>query len=167
MARVRQEGDRVRFELEDFEVELLRSLPTGLRSLLENPDTNDPVVARLFPACVAEDDRADAEVRRLIFDDLLRERLTGLDALVAILDRGTTRWGRLRVDLVEDEPALVLGVLNDLRLTLGARIGVEHLDRDEVDATHPAAPTLAVMDHLALLQEQLLRVIDPVSVRGE
>ena len=153
-------------ELEDFELELLRSLRTGLRALLDDPTPQDPVVQRLFPVAVVGDDAADAELRRLLWDDLLRDRLHGLDAVAAILARGQKHRGRFRVDLEEDEPTLVLGVLNDIRLTLGARLGIEHLDRDEVDEQHPAAPTLAVMDHLAWLQEDLLRVLDPPSVRG-
>lgn len=163
MARARRVGDVVRLELEEFEVELLRTLPAGLRTLLADPDTSDPVVARLFSPCVAGDQEIDLEVRRLIFEDLLRERLAGLEALAEILDRGVTRRGRFRVDLVADEPELVLGVLNDLRLTLGARIGIEHLDRDNLPSQHPVLPTLAVMDHLGWLQEQLLRVIDSPS----
>ncbi len=164
MARARRVGDAVRLELEDFEVELLRQLPAGLRTLLADPDTTDPVVSRLFPACVAGDQETDLEVRQLIFHDLLRERLAGLDALTAILDRGATRRGRFRVELVEEEPELVLGVLNDLRLTLGARVGIEHLDRDNLSSHDPVLPTLAIMDHLGWLQEQLLRVIDAGSV---
>ncbi len=164
MARARRIGDAVRLELEEFEVELLRALPAGLGALLADPHTDDPVVSRLFPACVAGDRDTDLEVRRLIFEDLLRERLAGLEALSAILDRGVTRRGRLRVELVAEEPELVLGVLNDLRLMLGARIGIEHLDRDDLPSHHPALPTLAVMDHLGWLQEQLLRVLDSASV---
>lgn len=164
MARARRMGDAVRLELEQFEVELLRILPRGLRALLDDPDTNDPAVARLFPACVSGDEETDLEVRRLIFDDLLRERLVGLEELAGILDRGGLRRGLFRIDLVEDEPELVLGVLNDLRLTLGARTGIEHLDRDNLPGDHPAVPTLAVMDHLAWLQEQLLAILNPPDV---
>ncbi len=164
MARARRIGDTVRLELEEFEVELLRTLPAGLRALLGAADTTDPVVARLFPACVAGDQETDLEVRRLIFDDLLRERLSGLEALGEILDRGVTRRGRFRVELVAEEPELVLGVLNDLRLMLGARMGIEHLDRDNLPSDHPVLPTLAVMDHLGWLQEQLLRSLDSASV---
>ncbi len=160
MARARRMSNAVRLELEVFELELLRILPTGLSTLLDDPDTTDPAVDRLFPACVSGDEETDLEVRRLIFDDLLRERLAGLEELTRILDRGVVRRGRFRVDLVDYEPELVLGVLNDLRLTLGARVGIEHLDRDNLPSDHPVAPTLAVMDHLAWLQEQLLGILD-------
>lgn len=154
----------MRVELEDFEHDLLRSLPVALRALLDDPDPRDPAFGRLFPAAVPGDDEADAELRHFIYEDLLRSRLEALDDVGAILDRATPRRGRLRVDLVEDEPALLLGVLNDVRLTLGARVGIDRLDRDEIDIEHPAAPTLAVMDHLGWFQEQLLRAIDPVSL---
>lgn len=161
---MRRAGEHVRLELEDFELELLRSLPEGVRALLVDEDVDDPAFSRLFPACVAGDDDADAEVRRLIHDDVLRERLEGIDEVAEILGRAEPRRGRHRIELDDEEAALFLGVLNDVRLTLGARIGMEHLDRDDVDPDHPAAPTLAVMDHLAWMQEAILHVVDPPSV---
>lgn len=154
-------------ELEPFEVELLQTLRDGLRASLESGDEDDPVLARLFPPAVPDDEDTDREVRRLFHGELLRGRLAALDELAALLERGrTTARGRLRVDLVEEEPALVLGVLNDLRLAIGVRVGVDRIERDEIDADHPAAAPLAVMDHFAWLQEQLLAVLDPPSVAG-
>ncbi len=164
--RARSVDEGVLILLEDFELDLLRQLPQGLRTLLDDPDPDDPAVQRLFPACVEDDDEADAELRRMIFDDLLRDRLEGLDALSGVLERAERHRGRNRVILTEDEPALMLGVLNDVRLTLGARAGIERLDRSEITADHPVAPTVAVMDHLGWLQEQLLEVLDPSAVQG-
>ncbi len=167
-ATFKRHGDGVRMELESFEVELLAELRDGLHRQLVDGDHADPVMQRLFPAQVApEDEFVDMEVRDLIYDDLLRERLDGLEALHAIIDRGKHHRGRLRVDLKHDEAPLMLGVLNDLRLAIGARIGITKLDRDEVDEDHPAAYPVAVMDHLAWLQEQLLSIIDPASVSSE
>lgn len=160
----KRHGDRIRMELEEFEVRILRELRDGLRQQLAHADSSDPVIERLFPSAVRDDDLVDAEVRALIHDELLQSRLAGLDALTEILDRGTPHRGRLRCELEEDEPPLVLGVLNDLRLALGARVGVQHLDRDEVDEDHPAAWSIAVMDHFAWLQEQLIAVLDPPAV---
>jgi hypothetical protein len=154
--------------LERVEARLLRDLPGQLRTLIEDPDPDDPAVARLFPTAVAGDDEADAEVRRLIFDDLLRERLDALEEVSEVLASGTsTRWGRVEVELTGEQPHLVLGVLNDIRLTLGARVGIERLDREEVDRDHPAAATVAVIDHLGWIQEVLLRVVDPPSAAEE
>lgn len=163
----KRHGDAIRMELEPFEVELLRSLHEELRARLVESGEDDPVRARLFPPAVPEDGAVDAEVRALIHDDLLQSRLEGLDELAALLDRGgRTARGKLRVDLEEEEPALVLGVLNDIRLAIGVRVGIDRLDRDSLDEDDPAAHSVAVMDHFAWLQEQLLAVLDPPSVQG-
>jgi hypothetical protein len=162
----RREGG-ISLTLERFEFELLESLPTAIRRLVEDPDPDDVAFARLFPTCVPDDDEEDAEVRRLIFDDLLAARLEAVDEVAAILERNERgRRGTRVIDLDDEESGLVLGVVNDVRLTLGARVGIERLDRDEVDADHPAAPTLAVMDHLAWIQEELLAALDPSTSTG-
>jgi hypothetical protein len=170
-AAFRRAGDRVRMELEPFEVLLLRSTRDGVRDALLSGEADDPILRRLFPPAVSGDDDADAELRGLLHDDLLGSRLAGLDAIVEILDRGRDHRGRRRVDLIDDEPQLVLGVLNDLRLAIGARVGVERLDPEELlrlrrsaAEDDPVVYRLAVMDHLGGLQEQLLAILDPESV---
>lgn len=150
--------------LEPFEHELLVQLPEALRSLLEEAAGDDPALRRLFPPVAPDDGAVDAEVRALIHDDLLHDRLDALEEVSAILARASRRRGQMEIELADDEPALLLGVLNDVRLTLGARLGIEHLDRDAVDQDHPMAQTLALMDHLAWVQEELIAAIDPGSV---
>ena len=59
----------------------------------------------------------------------------------------------------------MLGVLNDLRLAIGAQVGIESLERDRLDPDDPVTYRVAVMDHLGWLQEQLLHVLDPSSTR--
>lgn len=162
--RVSRHGDGVRLRLEPWELRLLRRLRDGLVAVLRDNDRDDPVVARLFPRAVEDDDEADEELRALIGAELLTSRLEGLEALLEVLERGREVDGRLQIDLVEDEPSLVLGVLNDLRLALGARLGIEDLDTGSVAEDDAAAPTLAVMSHLAWLQEQLLAILDPAAL---
>ncbi len=161
----RRHGDAIRVTLRDAEVELLRSVQQELRATLESMEQEDPVIQRLFPAPVLGDEETAEEVRDLVTEDLLHRRLEQLDELLTMLDRGEAWRGGIRVDLVEDEPLLVLGVLNDLRLGIGARIDVMAIDRDQVDRDHPYAYPLAVMDHFGWWQEQLLAIIDPPSVR--
>lgn len=156
--------DGVRLRLHPWEVSLLRRLRDGLVATLREQDEGDPVVARLFPRVIEDDDEEDRELRALIGSELLTSRLEGLRALLDILERGRRVRGRIQVDLVEDEPHLVLGVLNDLRLALGARLGIEDVDRSTVSRDDPAAPMLAVMDHLAWLEEQFLAVLDPAAL---
>lgn len=145
----------------------MRSLSASLRGVLDEGDPQDPAVARLFPRTVVGDDDADAELRRLIHDDLAGVKQAGLEALGALLDGGTTKGRELRVELDEDDALLVLGVLNDVRLAIGARVGIERLDRGDLDPQGPQAHRLAVLDHLAMWQELLLAHVDPPSVRHD
>ena len=160
-------GGRIIARFAPEEVELLRALQDGIRQTLAEGNDEDPVVARLFPSAVSGDDEADAELRGLLRDELLTQRQAGLDALIAILDRCEPHRGHLRAELSDDEPLLVLGVLNDLRLAIGARVGIEHLDRDEVSEDDPVAYRLAVMDHLGWWQEQLLHLLEPGDAASE
>lgn len=159
----RRHGRAIRATFAQGELELLRSLRDQLRDALAAPDPDDPVIKRLFPPAVLGDPEAEREMRALLVDDLLASRLAGLDALVGLLDRGTSHRGSVRIDLVDDEPLLVLGVLNDVRLAIGARIDIEALDRASVPDDDPLQYRLALMDHLGWWQEQLLAVMSPSS----
>lgn len=163
----RRHGDAIRATFAKGELELLRSLRDQLRDALAAPDPDDPVIKRLFPPAVLGDPEAERELRAMLVDDLLASRLAGLDALVDLLDRGTPHRGAVRLDLVDDEPLLVLGVLNDVRLAIGARIDIEALDRGSLADGDPVQYRLAVMDHLGWWQEQLLAIMDPSSVVHE
>jgi len=140
---------------------LLRQLRAQLREALASPDADDPIIKRLFPPAILGDPEAEREMRALLIDDLLTSRLAGLDALVELLDRGTPHRGSVRIDLVDDEPLLVLGVLNDVRLAIGARIDIEALDRASLAIDDPVQYRLALMDHLGWWQEQLLSIMSP------
>lgn len=153
--------DTIRMRLEAREVALLRRMRDELHGVLLEVPGDDPVRARLFPPAVTGDDEADTEVRGMIHDELLESRLAALDDLVGYLDRGQQRRGRVVVDLVEEEPAVVLGVLNDVRLALGARVGFDTVQaREDLDDPSLQA-SLAVMDWFAMWQEQLLVAMDP------
>jgi hypothetical protein len=160
----KRHGEAIRANFTPVEERLLRSAREQLRDALTDDDPADPVIERLYPSTVLGDAEADVELRGLLKDDLLTVRLAGLDALVEVLDRGTHHRHGLRVELRDDEPLLVLGVLNDLRLAIGARLGIERIDRDAVDPEDPLAYRIAVMDHLAWWQEELLAIIDPMAV---
>jgi hypothetical protein len=155
----------VRWTLDEFEVELLRTLATSLAEVLAGRDPRDAAVQRLFPATVVGDDAADEELRGLIHDDLAGVKQAGLDALTELLDGASRRGSSLRVELSPEDTLLVLGVLNDLRLAIGARVDITELDRGEVDPDSPVGYRLAVMDHLGLWQELLLAIVDPPAVR--
>lgn len=163
MARFRRRGGGVQADLERWEVGLIRELRDAIREAIEVPDVEDPALHRLFPTVVPDDELEDAAARMQFHDSLLESKLAGLDALGEILDRARPHRDRLRVTLADDEPPLFLGVLNDLRLALAARIGMEHVERRDVDADDDRAQGLAIIDHLAWLQEQLVRLLDPLA----
>lgn len=158
----RRDGERVVAELTQGELNLLRGLQRDLRTLVDGGlDPTDPAVARLFPPAVG--DEVDQLSVDLLHASLLAGRLRGLDAVVEVLDRAeSTR--RRRVTLVDDEPALFLGVLNDLRLAIGARIGIATLDEHDVEeADESLQYSLAVMHHLGMWVDDLVAVLDPAA----
>lgn len=162
-ARFRRVGDKIRMRLAPGEVALLLQLHTSVEKVLDSPDVDDPILDRLLPTAVQDDEDADAAVRSMLRDELLASRRTGLRELAGILDRMQPHRGAVRTDLDDAEAHLVLGVVNDLRLAIGARIGIEGLDRhDTLD--DDTRSRLAVIDHLGWLQEQLVGVIDPAAV---
>jgi hypothetical protein len=161
----KRHGDRIRWTLDRIETDLLISLLTSLLGVLDAGDVVDPVSQRLFPPTVLGDPEADAELRALIHDDLAVVKKRGLEEIAGLLARGQRVRDGLRVELDADAAHLVLGVLNDLRLSIGARVGIEQLDRKSIPPDAPEAYRLAVMDHLAYWQELLLAIVDPQSVR--
>lgn len=150
-------------QLRDQEVALLRRLRDELHAVVEGGHRDDEVTQRLYPATVDGDDEADAELRGMIHEELRESRLSALDEFLGYLDRASTHRRRQVVDLVEEEPVLVLGVLNDMRVALGARVGYDRLiDRQSlVDLPGHLYATVAVMDLIGSWQEQLLVLLDP------
>lgn len=149
---------------------LLLQLLDELDAAIDGP-TDDPVVQRLFPRAVEDEDDADEEFRMLLAGDLLLRRHEAIRACRDLLQAGRRLPGAssVRVHLTDDEPSMLLQVLNDVRLALGARIGataveLRQLVEDDDDETHRALET---MDLLAWCQMQLLEHIDPVAARHD
>ncbi len=152
-------GGRVDLTLEGPEAELLRGLPTELRALYES-DTPDPARDRLFPRAYLDptEEQAEQQWQELVYPELLRGRLEGLERLTAALDNAeTTRKDRVVVHLGPDDVQAWLGVLNDARLALGTRIGVtDDTDLTEFDPNTPDAPVVAAYAWLTYLEGELV-----------
>jgi len=149
--------DRVRVRLAQDELAVLRGLPDQLRTVL-GEDEDEPVNRRLFPPAYLDvaDIERDAEYRRLMHDDLVKEKLSNLDLVTASLDRGSPSVRRWTVELTDEEAAAWLGVLNDLRLALGVRLDITEDYDGDVDDTDPRAPAFRLLSYLGWLEEQLL-----------
>jgi uncharacterized protein DUF2017 len=155
-------GGRVRVRLAHDEVAVLRGLPDQLRSVLAEGE-DEPVNRRLFPPAYLDvaDIEHDAEYRRLMHDDLVKEKLANLDLVTDTLARGTTSVRRWTVELTGEEAAAWLGVLNDLRLALGVRLDITEDYDGDVDDTDPRAPAFRLLSYLGWLEEQLLEALRP------
>jgi hypothetical protein len=149
--------DRVRVRLAQDELAVLRGLPDQLRTVL-GEDEDEPVNRRLFPPAYLDvaDIERDVEYRRLMRDDLVKEKLANLDLVTASLERGSTTVRRYTVELTNEEAGAWLGVLNDLRLALGVRLDITEDYDGDVDDTDPRAPAFRLLSYLGWLEEQLL-----------
>ena len=161
--RFSRRGDGVGVSILEAEAELLRSIPTELRPVLEGPlDRNDPVSDRLFPRAYLDptEEGAEREWQELVRPELVRERLAALNRLAESLERGRVRDGRVEIELEPDEAQAWLGALNDARLALGTRLGVtEDIDYDNVPEDHPDAAAYAVYGWLTWLEGDLVETL--------
>jgi hypothetical protein len=180
--------------LDGVEISILRSLAVQLLELVgpgeepaeggdplaalftEGPSEPpaDPALARLFPdayrAPGAEQDEeqraASAEFRRFTEPDLRTRKREDALAVVRSLDAlSPDRRGAAVLRLVPEESRRWLGTLNDLRLTLGARLELGD-DEDgaglyELPDHDPRKPMVMAYLWLGALQETLVETLMP------
>jgi hypothetical protein len=129
----------------------------GIDPEAERPD--DPALARLFPDAYPDDEEAADEFRRFTERSLRETKLANAAVVLDCLARAD---GESKVVLSDDEARAWLGTLNDLRLTLGSRLGIEE-DSHEFFAAlpedHPAFAVFHVYDWLTFLQETLVQAL--------
>ena len=142
--------------VEDPDADPLAKL-VGIDPDAERPD--DPALARLFPDAYADDEDAASEFRRFtersLRDTKVAHARTVLDTLASSGDK---------VVLSERQAVSWLGTINDLRLTLGSRLGItDDRDWDELPEDHPAALLFSLYDWLTFLQETLVHALTGLS----
>ena len=139
--------------LDEEEREVLRRLLGQLRDLLVGP-ADDPVLRRLFPAAyhLPEHAEHDAEYQRLMREELVASRLTGIETVMGALDA--------KPPLTEAQLMAFMQSLNGLRLVLGTVLDVgEDDDPDEVDPDHPLAAEQQLYGFLSWLLEWTVRAL--------
>ncbi len=151
-------GGAVRVGLGRTEREVLGRLVGDLRSGLvagaaPSEGSHPEHLRRLFPTAHPDDADAEAEYRRLVGDDLLRQRLEALDAVDASLDAQ-----HLDAELADTW----MTVLNDLRLVLGTVLDVSEDDDVEID---PDDPLVTERVTYAVLTQWLGELIEGRSPR--
>lgn len=147
-------GQPFAVELDDEEA-LIASLESALTPL---PPPSDEVIARLLPGGrMDRSEHADAsaaEFRRLTEDDLRRTKITDADKALEALGR------------IESEPTMsltegeqLLRAINDVRLSLGARLNVEEDTAYPRKIRNEHDQALAVYFWTGGLQEELVEAV--------
>jgi Domain of unknown function (DUF2017) len=141
-------GGRFRLRLTPQERDLLRALPAQLQELL---GTDDPALRRLHPPAYEDDPEREAEYRRLVQDDLVRQRLEALEVMRSTVEKDT---------LDQEQLSAWLGTLNDLRLVLGTRLEVtEDMYEEGLPDDDPRSPAFAVYQYLGWLEEHVVAAL--------
>jgi len=175
----RARGGKISVSFTEHEAALLQAMLTDLDALLRSldegaaaaPDSlaamvgigtataapEDPALARLFPDGYTDDDAASADFRRYTQVGLRDTRQARIAAALATL---AAAHGRQVLDA--EAAQAWLGVLNDLRLVLGERLGVtEDLEGmlAAIAEDDPRRAALGVYDWLGWVQETLVRAL--------
>jgi hypothetical protein len=146
----------------ELELDLLRSLPDEMRTVLLTSD-DDPARARLFPHAYSDPlaEAEDAEWRETVYPDLVDQRFEALDVIAGTLDRAVVsgrdaEWRE--ITLTGNEVQAWLAVLNDIRLVLGTRLEVTD-EHDGVAEDDPNAAAWEFYDWLTHLQGSLVETL--------
>jgi hypothetical protein len=135
----------------------------------EDPDAapgaaeRDPALDRIFPTANRQDEQVAAEFRRLTEEGLRSRKSANLSTAIAALAALEDQ----KVSLDHEQALALLVALNDVRLVLGERLGLEDDDDFEVleeqasglAEDDPTVYALAVYDFLTWLQETLTHAL--------
>jgi len=157
MSRFRRVGDNIQCTFHAVEYDLLLKLYADLSGCVTTADPEDLRFRRLFPP---QELGSDAANTPSVNEGLLEWREQSLSAAERWLHSATQHRGlyKLIVEVVDIDQ--VLQLINDMRLMLGASIDIDAFDRDTLPTDDERQHTLAIIDHLAWWQEELLVLLD-------
>ena len=150
---VEQYRSGYRFNLDDDERELVRRLLGEMRQLLVGPSDN-PALTRVFPAAYHQPQHADhdAEYQRLMREELVASRLTGIEVISTALDA--------KPPLTAAQMSAFMQGLNGLRLVLGTILDIsEDHDADDVADDDPRVGEYQLYGFLSWLLEWTVRAM--------
>lgn len=147
----RHRDGSIEVRLDDDEREVLADVLGQLREAIV-ADTDDPLLARLFPPAYADDPEKEAGFRALARDELLEKHLAAIDDVEASL-------GERR--LAPEQADAWMRAVNALRLVLGTRLDVQEDDERRVEPDDPDAPAWWLYELLSALVDDLVRTLDP------
>lgn len=178
MAAIDARGDDVVLTLQDNERSLMLTVFTDLAALLaedsdsdddrpdsenwearlglvDRPRPEDPALLRLLPDVDPEDDERSAEFRRLTEFDLKQAKAHNVRIVLLGLSKGND------ISLARDEVLAWMKGLNDLRLVLAVRLGIDTEEAQEEkyahreDLSESEDLTLTLYDFLTWIQDRL------------
>lgn len=155
--RVTRRRGVVRIGLDEVEIGLLRTLFDDLTDALDVMADDDPVRQRLFPPGYRDDPAAAGEYRDLTESSLTDQRRARITRALAELPPTS---GEITLD--PDAVQRWLGVLNDLRLAIGTRLGVDAdtaIDDDLAGADEADRAARAVYVWLTALLDRLVEAV--------
>jgi hypothetical protein len=160
-APITRKGNVFRVNLDAQELGLVMGLLGGLRTLLLGP-SDDERLKRLFPTAYhqAGDSEMDDEYQRLMREDLVASRLSGIGAVEAALSPTIGRPGKQTPELTGDEMLAMMQAINGLRLVLGTMLDVsEEHDLDEVAADDPLLREYHLYGYLSWVLESCVAAL--------
>jgi hypothetical protein len=125
--------------------------------------SEDPVIARLFPDAYTDDDESAADFRRFTQSRLVEGKYASAQAVLDTLP-GDIVDDSADVELTLDLVGALqwLGTLNDIRLALGSRLGVEQDDDafwEALPADDPRGTVHQIYQWLGWVQESLVSAL--------
>ena len=133
------------------------AVAVGIESEASTPQ--DAALLRLFPDAYPDDPAASSDFRRFTERDLRQTKLDHAQTVRDCLERSGDK-----LTLPMSMAPSWLGFMNDVRLALGERIGIDDDFHDEVAELPEDDPRLAmvgVYDWLTFLQDSLVQIMLP------
>ena len=151
----------VQVHLEGGEASLLVRLLGEFRHFLDGAPSGDPALERLFPHAYVDSTevQAESEWQALSYPGLLRHRLDALASIeksISIRGEGKT----VDTDFTEERAQCWLGVLNDIRLVWGTRLGIdEETVVENYSEGSPEREAFLIYAWLTYLQGELVETL--------
>jgi hypothetical protein len=136
-------GGKVGVRLDDTMRSLLRQVSEELREVLLVDD--DTQTRRLYPTAYPDDEKLESGYQDMMHDQLLMQRLDGIDQLQATVDDE-----EISIEVAD----AWMNTINQIRLVLGTQLDVGENDL-EIDEDDPLATSLVVYQVLTHLLEEL------------
>ncbi len=127
--------------LDEDAVTLLDTLAAEVRAIVQAPPESNRAVARLFPRAYLDptEEVAEKDWQSVVHDDLVLAKIAAIDEVRGQFDRATRRGGHVQLRFDTEQAERFVRVLNDIRLALGAALGVEHADDAAAADVEPQA----------------------------